>query len=138
MAKNDKRGRRHTSTVTVCTIDESMVVYELLESELEETFTRGSGPGGQHRNKTDTKVVLKHLPTGITVAIDGRSQWANRQEARRGLKKRLQTQSQTENERREQPHRAAKSFTYNTQRDEVVCHRDDRKWRLSQFMKGRI
>lgn len=39
----------------------------LNESELEETFTRGSGPGGQAVNKTSNCVLLRHLPTNIIV-----------------------------------------------------------------------
>ncbi|XP_071789701.1 uncharacterized protein [Asterias amurensis] len=40
---------------------------ELNEEDLEEMFVRGSGPGGQATNKTSNCVVLKHLPTGITL-----------------------------------------------------------------------
>ncbi len=42
---------------------------ELNEEDLEEMFVRGSGPGGQATNKTSNCVVLKHLPTGITVKV---------------------------------------------------------------------
>ena len=42
------------------------------------THTKGSGPGGQHRNKVQTAVVLKHRPTGLTgSASDSRSQTQN-------------------------------------------------------------
>jgi ribosome-associated protein len=50
--------------------------------ECEETFFVGSGPGGQHRNKTESAVRLVHPPTGITVtATERRSQPRNRSEA---------------------------------------------------------
>ena len=42
------------------------------------THTKGSGPGGQHRNKVQTAVVLKHRPTGLTGSASGsRSQTQN-------------------------------------------------------------
>lgn len=42
---------------------------------------RGSGPGGQHRNKTDSCVRATHIPTGISVQIDGRHQSKNKKRA---------------------------------------------------------
>ena len=41
----------------------------LRESELEEMYTKGSGPGGQSVNKTSNCVVLKHIPTGIVIKV---------------------------------------------------------------------
>lgn len=47
-----------------------------------ETRTKRSGPGGQHRNKTETAVILVHGPTGIAAeAAERRSQAENRREA---------------------------------------------------------
>ena len=43
--------------------------FKLHESELEESFIKGSGPGGQSVNKTSNCVQLKHLPTGIVVKV---------------------------------------------------------------------
>jgi protein subunit release factor B len=62
----------------------------LLESDLEEEFVRGSGPGGQSVNKTANKVVLKHKITGLVVSCHTtRSLEKNRQEARNQLIKKL-------------------------------------------------
>ena len=56
------------------------------EAELEETFARSSGPGGQHVNKVSTAVTLRHLPTGVSVTVqDSRSQAVNRKLARERL-----------------------------------------------------
>ncbi|KAH8410941.1 hypothetical protein KR222_000328 [Zaprionus bogoriensis] len=58
----------------------------LQESEIEESFMRGSGPGGQAVNKTNNCVFLRHLPTGITVKCHlHRLASKNRVEARKIL-----------------------------------------------------
>jgi protein subunit release factor B len=61
------------------------------ESDVEERFIRGSGPGGQKINKTSSTVWLRHRPTGIEVRCQGeRSQAANRESAWLELCKRLE------------------------------------------------
>jgi len=48
-------------------------------ADLEESFARSSGPGGQHVNKVSTAVTLRHRPSGISVTVqDSRSQAINR------------------------------------------------------------
>jgi ribosome-associated protein len=61
-----------------------------LRGECEETFFIASGPGGQHRNKTESGVRLLHRATGVLVtATERRSQSQNRGEALERLRERL-------------------------------------------------
>ena len=60
------------------------------EDDLEISFYRSSGPGGQKKNVTDSAVRVRHLPTGITVvATRARSQHRNKAMALAELERRL-------------------------------------------------
>lgn len=62
----------------------------LIDEEIEETFVRGSGPGGQAVNKTSNCVVLRHKPTNIVVKCHiHRVVSENRKEARKILVNKL-------------------------------------------------
>lgn len=67
-----------------------MIESGVREVDLEESFVRSSGNGGQHVNKTSSCVQLRHTPSGITVVcMQERSQSVNRFLARRELLERL-------------------------------------------------
>ncbi len=75
-----------------------------LAAECEETFFTAGGPGGQHRNKTESGVRLAHRPTGVVVsATERRSQARNRGAALDRLRARLEALA-----RRPTPRRATK------------------------------
>jgi protein subunit release factor B len=60
------------------------------EKDLEEKFIRSSGPGGQSVNKVNSKVQLRHIPSGIMVSCQQeRSLAVNRKIARRILRDKL-------------------------------------------------
>lgn len=112
----DKRGRTHTSTITVAVLSEpDKHEYHLDEREIVITTRRGSGPGGQHKNKTDSCVDIKHIPTGITVTVDGRHQHKNKVLAKSIL--------------------SAKLLTIKRERDTIERNKD-RKQQLGCGMRG--
>src|SRR5207244_10826737 len=61
-----------------------------LEKEVRVETYRASGPGGQHRNVTESAVRLTHIPSGVVVvSADSRSQHRNKQTAFERLTRRL-------------------------------------------------
>ena len=76
--------------------------FGIREEEIEESFARSSGPGGQHVNKVSTAVTLRHAPSGVSVTVqDSRSQAMNRRIARERLIAALEEKRRTETERRQ-------------------------------------
>ncbi len=61
-------------------LQERMARLGIRDEDLRVICTRSSGPGGQHVNKTDSKITITHAPTGISAtSSDSRSQHTNRQ-----------------------------------------------------------
>jgi protein subunit release factor B len=74
-------------------LEARLQALQIHAEDLEETFVRSSGPGGQHVNKTSTCVRLLHRPTGLSVKVQrSRSQGLNRFLARRLLADRVEQQ----------------------------------------------
>jgi peptide chain release factor 1 len=144
---NEKRGRVHTSTVTVAVMDPDAIAGQLLDyRDVEIVTARGSGPGGQNRNKTESCVVATHRPTGLQVRIDNeRSQHQNKAMAYKVLAARLyeaereRLDAQRRQDRQQQVgsgQRGDKVRTYRTQDDQITDHRTGVKSRLSRWYNG--
>ena len=144
---NEKRDRVHTSTVTVAVLDPDDVAGVALDPrDVELTTTRGSGAGGQKRNKTETCVIAVHRPSGLSVRIDNeRSQHQNRAVALKVLAAQLyqlareQATGAKNDDRKRQVgsgQRGDKVRTYRTQDDQVTDHRTGLKTRLRKWYGG--
>ena len=145
----EKRGRVHTSTITVAVLDEpSGEGLHIDPGDLDESFTRGSGKGGQHRNKTDTCVILVHRPTGVRVRVDGgRSRTDNRETARQLLRAKLErgerarTNASRNRERSDQlgsGMRGDKVRTVALQRGTGTDHRSGRSMSAKHYLRGQL
>jgi protein subunit release factor B len=78
-------------------LKQKMSELQVREEDLEESFVRSSGNGGQHVNKTSTCVQLRHKPSGICISASReRSQSVNRFLARRELLERLEAAGGTQ------------------------------------------
>jgi peptide chain release factor 1 len=144
---NEKRGRVHTSTITVAVLPEpSATEVRIDEKELEWSTCRGTGSGGQKRNKTESTVLLTYLPTGLQVRCETtRSQQKNRELALVLLRTRLFEAAQSRQrlerhaERKQQVGsgmRGDKRRTIRCQDGQVTDHLTGKKWELRAYLRG--
>jgi peptide chain release factor 1 len=146
---NEKRGRVHTSTITVAVLPVMTDVdMHIDEDDLTWKMCRGSGAGGQHRNTTDSAVQLTHEPSGMMVRVESeRSQHQNKMTALSLLRSRLAEQAEQAKssgrnvDRKNQigcGARGDKRRTIALQRDQVVDHITNKKMTTTRYLKGDI
>lgn len=143
----EKRGRVHTSTITIAVLPEATEAEIRLDPrDLEVKTCLGSGAGGQYRNKTESTVVIKHLPSGLTVRCESeRSQHQNRATAMALLRARLWAAAEARRvgsvaaARKGQVGsgmRGDKRRTIREQDGVVHDHVTDRRWQLRAYKRG--
>jgi peptide chain release factor 1 len=138
-------GARHTSFVQVNIIDARAAVSVSVDpDDLKWATYRGSGAGGQHRNKTDSAVRVTHRPTGIVVCSEQeRSQHQNRAVALTELERRLRERIEHDagkrlNAARQAQASGSKAWTWNEQRSEVIEHATGKRSRWKDAERGKF
>lgn len=145
---NEKRGRVHTSTVTVAVLTEpTQAEVRLNDRDLTIKTTRSGGPGGQHANKTDSAVIITHKPSGITVRVETKSQHRNKELALGILRARLKSAeagrlSKTRNAKRKGQigggARGDKIRTIALQRGQVTDHQTGKRTSAKKYLRGAV
>jgi peptide chain release factor 1 len=144
----EKRGRVHSSTVTVAVLREVAArEHSIPSSEVKFEAYRASGPGGQHRNTSDTAIRATHLPTGIQACAETKSQQRNKELALGVLRTRVAqraegaARAERNSKRKEQVGsgmRADKIRTVAEQRGRVENHLTGRRIPLKDYERGNL
>jgi len=133
--------------VTVSLLENTTNSTFLDKKDVQVIFSKGSGPGGQNKNKVETCVELRHKPTGISVRIDGRSRTQNENNAWTELEKRFNDLNVEKNNRKQSDikrgqigisNRSNKIRTYNEKQGTVTNHLNNKKITFRELYKGNI
>ena len=145
----EKSGRIHTSTASIIVLPiRKKATVVINASDLDMSFTRSGGAGGQNVNKVETAVHLVHKPSGIHVHCSvERSQLKNREKAMAILAAKLE-QLRDEDEIKKNADarsqigtgdRSEKIRTYNILQDRVTDHRIKESWHnIESIFQGNI
>ena len=141
----ERKGRVHTSTVTVAVTDPELRVEEYKESDFRIEWYSGTGAGGQHRNKHQNSCRITYLPTGQTATAQCRSRQNSLEQAKTALLDTLSSQARKEfklsldADRKQQVGsgmRGDKIRTYRFQDDIVKDHNSGASASVNKVLKG--
>ncbi len=146
----EKQGRIHTSTASVAVLPIRRQRDSALNpADLEITFSRSGGAGGQNVNKVETAVRVLHKPSGLVVrSTSERSQARNKEKALSILQAKLISEQEEATHKLEAGTRRAqigtgdrseKIRTYNFPQDRLTDHRIKQSWHnLEKIFMGEL
>jgi len=143
----EKRGRVHTSTVTVAILEynDSYSRLSHQDSDFRIEWFSGTGKGGQHRNKHQNSCRVHHISTGLQEARQGRHRESNLRDARAALEERLEAQARSQAHATTAATRKAqvgsgmrgdKIITIRFQDNRVQHHGTGKSMKASKYMRG--
>lgn len=146
----EKAGRIHTSTASVAILPiRKQKQINIKDEDLEMTFSRSGGAGGQNVNKVESAVQVTHKPTGIQVrCTEERTQLKNRERAMEILSAKIEERQREKEAAERASHRknqigtggrSEKIRTYNFPQDRITDHRINESWsNIEAVMAGEI
>lgn len=144
----ERKGRVHTSTVTVAVIDGGEQTSQgvlIPHSDLKIEWYSGTGAGGQHRNKHQNSCRITHIPSGIVVTSQTRSRQNSLDLAMKSIQEQVDNIAKTQynsniaSNRKQQVGsgmRGDKIRTYRFQDDTVQDHVTGRRAKCNTVLKG--
>jgi peptide chain release factor 1 len=110
------------------------------KEDMEISFYRGSGPGGQHRNKTDSACRMKHNPTGtVTQSEEHKRQGQNKKAAwERMCAILVPIMRAAASEQPEQEASSERVRTYHEPDQRVKDHRSGKTYRYKDILDGKL
>lgn len=112
--------------------------FEITKKDLRIDFYRGSGNGGQNRNKRDTACRITHIPTNtVTQAQEHRTQEQNKKAAFLRLADILVPIMKNEAQKKRFAAAIERIRTYHEKDNRVTDHRTEQQFPFDEFMSGK-
>lgn len=114
------------------------------EKDVTITTTRGTGPGGRHRNSTESCIIAVHEPTGIKVKVDGRNQHLNKKNAIKQLRNKVEKyfakidadKKKSDRDKKIKENKYVRTYDY--KRQETKNHRTGKTANLKDVLRGKL